>query len=291
MTTEPVEHLLGGVKHPRTTIRARERMSGTCFVIQPFDRGPFDKRFHDVFVPAVRTAGLEPYRVDLDPSVAVPIDEIERKIKGADCCLADISIDNPNVWYEVGFANACGKEVVMVCESRATSFPFDVRHRNILTYTTHSPSDFTKLAGSISSRLRACMSRKEAIRGLSPVSPTDGLMPHETTALALLMASRITPDHHIQPETLSNEVQTSGYTEIAASLAVEGLHSKGLVSYDDEVNDWGNSYAVLRITESGVRWCMANQHLFEMRKEAPTRRRPARTPVPPAEDEDDDIPF
>src|SRR5438270_78974 len=120
-------------------------MPGNCFVIQPFDKGPFDKRYHDVFVPAIRTAGLEPYRVDLDPAVSIPIDEIERKINDADCCLADISIDNPNVWYEVGFAKACGKEIVLVCESRTTSFPFDVRHRNILTYTTHSPSDFTKL--------------------------------------------------------------------------------------------------------------------------------------------------
>ncbi len=34
----------------------------TCFVIQPFDRDKFDKRFDDVFEPAIRSAGLEPYR-------------------------------------------------------------------------------------------------------------------------------------------------------------------------------------------------------------------------------------
>ena len=51
---------------------------GRCFVIQPFDNGgPFDKRYEDVIVPAITEAGLEPYRVDRDPSVNIPIDEIE----------------------------------------------------------------------------------------------------------------------------------------------------------------------------------------------------------------------
>ena len=32
----------------------------TCFVIQPFDKGPFDKRYDDVLDPAIRAALLEP---------------------------------------------------------------------------------------------------------------------------------------------------------------------------------------------------------------------------------------
>jgi len=48
----------------------------TCFVIQPFDSGKFDKRFRDIFKPAIEAAGLEPYRVDDDPSVDIPIEAI-----------------------------------------------------------------------------------------------------------------------------------------------------------------------------------------------------------------------
>lgn len=47
---------------------------GTCFVIQPFDGGKFDKRFEDVFAPAIRQAGLEPYRVDRDPEATISIE-------------------------------------------------------------------------------------------------------------------------------------------------------------------------------------------------------------------------
>ena len=47
-----------------------------CFVIHPFDDGKqYDKRYEDVFAPAIKDADLEPYRVDRDLSVSVPIDE------------------------------------------------------------------------------------------------------------------------------------------------------------------------------------------------------------------------
>ena len=99
----------------------------TCFVIQPFDAGPFDKRYEDVFVPAIADAGLDPYRVDRDPAVAIPIDEIEQGIRRADVCLADISMPNPNVWFEIGYAIAAGKPVVLVCShDPSRRFPFDI---------------------------------------------------------------------------------------------------------------------------------------------------------------------
>jgi hypothetical protein len=33
-----------------------EKYMGTCFVIQPFDGGAFDKRYDDIFVPAIKGA-------------------------------------------------------------------------------------------------------------------------------------------------------------------------------------------------------------------------------------------
>ena len=86
-----------------------------CFVIRPFDAGKYDKRCEDVYKPAILAADLEPYRVDKDPTVEVPIEAIEDGIRAALVCLADIITDNPNVWYELGFAFALGRPVVMVC--------------------------------------------------------------------------------------------------------------------------------------------------------------------------------
>lgn len=75
----------------------------TCFVMQPFDGGTFDRRYDDVFAPAIRDAELDPYRVDQDPKVSIPIQEIESGIRESQICLAEITQDNPNVWFELGY--------------------------------------------------------------------------------------------------------------------------------------------------------------------------------------------
>ena len=55
-------------------------MNDYCFVIQPFDGGKFDKRYDDVFAPAINSIpGLNAYRVDKDFGVEVPIDTVERE--------------------------------------------------------------------------------------------------------------------------------------------------------------------------------------------------------------------
>jgi nucleoside 2-deoxyribosyltransferase len=53
--------------------------------------------------------------VDQDPTADILIDDIETGIRESDICLADRTADNPNIWYEVGFALANGKPVVMIC--------------------------------------------------------------------------------------------------------------------------------------------------------------------------------
>jgi hypothetical protein len=59
----------------------RKNSKPSCFVIQPFDGGNFYERYEDVFAPAIKDAELEPYRVDKNPSVSIPIDSIEKQIR------------------------------------------------------------------------------------------------------------------------------------------------------------------------------------------------------------------
>ena len=108
---------------------------------------------------------------------------IENGIRNSDVCLADITTDNPNIWYEVGYALANGKPVVLICaEPRPTSFPFDIRHRPIILYARDSPSDFKKLEGEISARLKAQIEKAESLQtvaSLSPIKSTEGLSSYE----------------------------------------------------------------------------------------------------------------
>src|SRR5262245_919306 len=128
-----------------------------CFVIQPFDRGKFDQRYDEILAPAVSDAGLDPYRVDRDPSCAVPVETIQREIQSATACVADVSTNNPNVWFEIGYAIARGKPIVLVCceADRSGDYPFDVRHLNVIAYATNAPSDFSRLRTKITDALVA----------------------------------------------------------------------------------------------------------------------------------------
>ena len=128
----------------------------TCFVIQEFNEDN-DKRYQSVIKPAIEAAGFQPYRVDKDKSVQIPILNIEQKIKESAACFADISDDNLNVCYEVGFAAALEKPLILVCAKRKKTapYPFDIRHRHVFSYTANTASGHKELKKEITERLKA----------------------------------------------------------------------------------------------------------------------------------------
>ena len=212
----------------------------TCFVIQPFDKGPFDKRFAEVLKPAIRKAGLKPYRVDEDDSADVPVESIEEGIRSAVVCLADISTDNPNVWYELGFAYASGTPVVMVCsESReGKKYPFDIQHRKILPYRADSISDFEALGDGITRRLQAAMRKGATIRQLADtsqvVAPVAGLSQPEMSVLAVLAGSLQNPSGIFRLWNLRQDCERAQVTAFGVNLALRKLQTKDFIRIVEE---------------------------------------------------------
>lgn len=240
-----------------------------CFVIQPFDNGVYDRRFKDVFKPAIEKAGLEPYRVDLDISVRIPIYEIEKGIQESILCFAEISTDNPNVWYELGFAFACEKDVIMVCSNeRQGKFPFDIQHRNIIKYSTESKSDYEILEENITKRIEGYQQKGNTVKRLRsiPVATTEGLRGHEIAFLVLLMEEQLVSGH-ASMYVLKNGMERSGFNAVAASAAVIALKKKNMIetfhAADDNTVDY---YQACRITEKGEEWIDSNQHEFVFKR-------------------------
>ena len=106
----------------------------TCFVIMPF-KEPYKGRCERIYKPAIEAAGLTPHLAGA-PGVDDIIVDIEEGIGNSLICLADISIDNPNVFYELGIAHARMKSVAKVCEKskRPENFPFDIASKRIMSY-------------------------------------------------------------------------------------------------------------------------------------------------------------
>jgi nucleoside 2-deoxyribosyltransferase len=268
---------------------AEEAGMARCFVMQPFDGAVFDKRYDDVLAPAIDEADLEPYRVDRDPNVSIPIDELERGIQDSAVCLAEITSDNPNVWFELGYAIACQKEVVLICSTeRKRPFPFDVQHRSIIRYSPESTRDFRELAEAVTARLKAALTKERRIERLStdsPLAATEGLTPQEIVALVIVMENSLDPDSPPTHHAIKTDMDKAGYTDIAAVLSVRTLLRKGLIESVSASTYNGEPYSGYLATQTGENWLIANQDRLVLQK--------IRSPKVPARihDEDDDPPF
>ena len=263
----------------------------TCFVMQPFDHGVFDQRYEDIIKPAIEEAGLEAYRVDQDPKVSIPITDIESGIRKAAVCLAEITNDNPNVWYELGYAFACGKQVVMICsEERTSKFPFDIQHRTIIRYQIGSRQVLNQLQSDITTKVKAYFEKVEKIATVSEISKItkfEGLSQHEVACLATIAENLDHPSDHTSAYILKEDMEQGGFTKIASTIAVRGLLSKALISegvYTENYNNY-DEYTGYSFTESGWDWVMSNQEKFVLQKPM-SKPYVQKQPIP-----DDDIPF
>lgn len=239
-----------------------------CFVIQPFDGGPFDKRFDDVLSPAIEKADLVPYRVDRDASVVVPVEAIEAGIREARACVADITTDNPNVWFELGYALASNKPVILICSAERTRFPFDIQHRHVIRYTTDSTSDFAALGAELTARLTAAMAKESQVQSLSQATlrETEGLEPHEIAALVIIAESDLDPDSYPSGYSLKQDMGRAGYTEIATVLAVNSLVAKGLIERTDVRSYNNENYLGYHLANTGTAWLIANRDRLVLMK-------------------------
>lgn len=237
-----------------------------CFVMQPFDGGVFDKRYEDIFVPAITDAGLDPYRVDQDPKVSVPIEDIENNIRDSRICFADITLDNPNVWFELGYAISSGKNVVLVCSTeRTTKFPFDVQHRSIIKYSSESPRDFDALKKSITTKIKAFLHREESlpkVTELAKLTKVEGLDQHEIVALAALAENLEHPEDYASTYQIKRDMERSGFTKIATTLALKSLVQKELLTYSRYSDYNGEHYFGYSFTDRGWEWVLTNQSKF-----------------------------
>lgn len=253
-----------------------------CFVIQPFDHGKFDRRFDDIFSPAIQAAQLEPYRVDHDPGAAIPVDEIERGIGGAAICFCDITEDNPNVWFELGYAIALKKALCLVCSSeRQGGYPFDVQHRHVIKYDVEFKSDFERLQERITDRLKAIQKTDDFLTSASthePLKEVHGLSVLETAVLCTIMEIRFGPSDFISFGNLNNEMSRRGYNGLAVNLGLEKLLSKKFIE-PVEISNSQDDYTGYKITSAGMDWLMSNEHRLTLSRASS-----------PAE-EKDDIPF
>jgi hypothetical protein len=98
---------------------------------------PFDSKFNDIYTFGIRGAtqevGAYAERVDEQMFTGGILDRIFNQISKADVIVADMTGRNPNVFYEVGYAHALGKVVLLLTQD-TDDIPFDLKHRPHTVY-------------------------------------------------------------------------------------------------------------------------------------------------------------
>jgi len=102
------------------------------FVVMPFDSS-FDDLYQLGIKPACENAGAFAERVDEQIFQESILQRIYNQISRADVVVADVTGQNANVFYEVGYAHALGKSVVLMARELA-DIPFDLKHYPHVVY-------------------------------------------------------------------------------------------------------------------------------------------------------------
>jgi len=96
-----------------------------CFVIMTYGSG--GSFFREMAGVLQKQCGLPCIRADDVPAAGeLLMDKVHQLIENAELVIADLSETKPNLYYEVGYAKARGKRVLVICR-RGTDFAVDLR--------------------------------------------------------------------------------------------------------------------------------------------------------------------
>jgi hypothetical protein len=107
------------------------------FVAMPFgvkEKINFDSVYTDFIRPALEEEGFEVFRADEELSAGNIRADMFQELLLADLVVVDLSIDNPNVWYELGIRHALRARGVVQIKCKRDYMPFDVYTDRTLTY-------------------------------------------------------------------------------------------------------------------------------------------------------------
>jgi tetratricopeptide (TPR) repeat protein len=94
----------------------------------------FDELYDALISPALREAGCEPFRADDEPGAGDIRTDMFFELVTADLVVADISILNPNVFYELGVRHGVAERGVFMIAAGWSRRPFDVAPDRTFSY-------------------------------------------------------------------------------------------------------------------------------------------------------------
>ena len=125
-----------------------------CFVLMPFAK-ELQPIYDDHLRPTIEKSGLRCERADEILGTTAITSDIWERINRARFLLADLTDQNPNVFYELGLAHALGKDVILITQSMHF-VPFDLKTIRFIVYE-FKPRGMKELEEKLAKTLDALM--------------------------------------------------------------------------------------------------------------------------------------
>ncbi len=131
-----------------------------AFVVMQFQTPEYEALFRDVIEPICKAEGIYAYRADSTHLPGLIIEDIKKQIAEARVIIAEITPQNPNVYYEVGYADALNKPVILIADRKEGLKPFDVRAYRTIFYD-NSIGGKSQIENDLQTYLRSIMRNYE----------------------------------------------------------------------------------------------------------------------------------
>ena len=175
-------------------------MKPHAFVAMPFGTKPghdaepidFNRVYAEYIGPALEAAGFEVFRADQEQRAGDIRADMFQELLMADLVVADLTLDNPNVWYELGVRHALRARGVILVQGPRPSQPFDIYTDRKLRYgLAGGAPDPATLEHDRAALASMATATAEAWHGRK-VSPVYSLLPHlrEPDWKSLLLSER-----------------------------------------------------------------------------------------------------
>ncbi|MBI3582681.1 MAG: hypothetical protein HY096_01865 [Nitrospinae bacterium] len=110
-----------------------EKVAPKAFVVMQFS-AEYNELYEEVIKPTCTKFGLEVIRADDMYTNSLILEDITKSIRESSVVIADITADNPNVFYEVGYSHAINKPTILLSDKKRAKLPFDVSGFRTLFY-------------------------------------------------------------------------------------------------------------------------------------------------------------
>lgn len=121
-----------------------------CFLICPIGkdesetRKRSDKLLRHIIEPICSDLGYEVVRADLISGSDVITQTIIEHLTDSELVIADITNNNPNVFYELGYRQALSKPIIQIASQEQTVIPFDISSIRTIKYELYDPDNLVK---------------------------------------------------------------------------------------------------------------------------------------------------